>query len=69
MNDHITTKDACRILGYRDPSSISLLVKQGRLTPAFKLPGKRGAFVFNRADVEAFAAKSADTGTDTGSAA
>lgn len=55
MSDLITTREACQILGYADPSSVSVMVKQGRLVPAQKLPGKRGAFLFRRTDVESLA--------------
>lgn len=50
-DDLITTQDALGILDYADPSSVSRLVKEGALTPAMKLPGKRGAYLFLRADV------------------
>jgi hypothetical protein len=36
-------------------SSVNRLVRLGRLVPAKKLPGLRGSYLFNRADVEALA--------------
>lgn len=57
--DLITTQEALAILGYADPSSVSRLVALKKLKPAMKLKGTTGAFLFNRADVEALAAENA----------
>lgn len=54
--DEITTAEACDILN-RHPSWVSRKVRSEELTPTRKLAGKRGAFLFNRADVEALAAR------------
>lgn len=58
--DLVTTREALAILNYSDPSTISKMVKSGRLEPAHKMPGKRGGFLFNRADVEAIAKTGAE---------
>jgi hypothetical protein len=42
-----------------DPSSISRFVALGVLEPALRLPGKNGAFLFHRADIERLAAERA----------
>lgn len=60
-DDEITTREALKLLGYSDPSWVSKRVKSGALVPSRKLPGKRGAYLFRRADVEAFAARSRTT--------
>jgi hypothetical protein len=55
QSDEITTREALEILGMRDPSSISDMVLKSRLTPSRKLPGKTGAYLFFRRDIEALA--------------
>lgn len=50
--------DACRILNVHN-STLGRWIKEGRLTPAHKLPGKNGAYVFHRADVHKLAAERA----------
>lgn len=50
--DLIWTSEAAEILHYAKPSSISRLVAAGKLTPARRGNGKRGAFLFHRSDVE-----------------
>jgi excisionase family DNA binding protein len=52
--DLISTTEACEILGI-DRSGITRRVQMGRLTPALRLPGKAGAYLFHRADVEQLA--------------
>ena len=47
----MTTGEAMELLGYKNPSSIARLVYENKLTYARKLPGKNGAYLFNRADV------------------
>lgn len=56
-DDLVSTREALEILGYTDPSTISRYVGYGKLSPVYKLPGKTGAFLFNRADVERLAAE------------
>ena len=53
--DLVTTAEAGRILGIQSPSSVTRLVQAGKLSPAQKLPGLRGAYLFDRADVELLA--------------
>lgn len=48
----VTTREASEILGKSIRATIRL-VETGKLVPALKLPGLRGAFLFDRADVEA----------------
>jgi hypothetical protein len=57
--DLITSRQALDVLGLAHPASITRLVQSGRLTPAQRLPGRTGALLFNRADVEALAAERA----------
>mgnify|MGYP002136998112 CR=1 FL=1 len=54
--DEITTREALSILGLADPSSVTRLVAESKLTPSRKLPGKTGAYLFLRSDIEALAA-------------
>ena len=51
--DLIGSTEAARILG-KSPRTVHRLVKSGALTPAVHAPGGfAGAYLFNRADVEA----------------
>lgn len=50
--DEITTREALAILGLREPSTISRYVKEGKLRESRKLPGRTGAYMFWRADIE-----------------
>jgi predicted DNA-binding transcriptional regulator AlpA len=50
--DLVTTAEAVQITG-RTRWSLYRLVKQGRLPVAMKLPAATGAYMFDRADVEA----------------
>lgn len=50
--DEVVTREALQILGLTDPSTISRYVQIGKLTPSRKLPGKSGAYLFHRSDVE-----------------
>jgi len=50
-DDLLTTSEVCETLEV-GTSTISRWVADGRLEPARKLPGLRGAFLFRRADVE-----------------
>jgi excisionase family DNA binding protein len=49
--DLIGSAEVCQLL-HIHPSTISRWVDNGTLTPAHKLPGRNGAFVFHRADIE-----------------
>lgn len=57
--DLITATIAAGLLG-KSPRTVQRLVHAGRLTPAIKLDGPNGAYLFNRADVERLAAPSTD---------
>lgn len=52
MQDTLTTAEVASRLGVT-PSAVSLMVKRGDLHPALKLPGKRGAFVFEEEAIAA----------------
>lgn len=48
----VSTNEAAQILNYH-VATINRMVAAGKLTPALKLPGKTGAYLFSRADIEA----------------
>lgn len=52
----IGSAEACRILDV-DRSTLTRWVAGGRITPAVKLPKRNGAYLFDRADIEALAAE------------
>lgn len=56
--DHITTLEVARTLGLH-VRSVHRLVDNGVLTPTQKLPGKTGAYLFDREAVERLAAERA----------
>lgn len=56
--DLIGSVDACDLL-HIDRSTLSRWVALGKLTPAMRLPGARGAFLFRRDDIEAMARETA----------
>lgn len=58
-NEWMTTADVLRFLGLRSPCTVSRYVQAGKLTPALKGTGLRGAYVFHRSDVERLAAERA----------
>jgi len=51
MSDFLTTAEVAERLGV-SPSAISYRVRAGTLTPAMKMPGKRGAFLFDPTELE-----------------
>lgn len=57
--DEITSREALEVLGFTDPSTVSRYVATGKLVPSRKLPGRTGAFLFWRHDVERLAAQQA----------
>lgn len=59
--DLIGTAEAARILGYVDKSTITRWVQDGRLNVAHRQPGRNGALLFKRSDVEALAAARAQS--------
>lgn len=52
ITDLLTTADAAKILKVH-VGTISRMVAAGRLTPALKIPGKTGAYLFHPKDIEA----------------
>ena len=56
MNDLPTSAEVCAEL-HIDRSTLSRWVASGRIAPAVKAPGKRGAFLFSAASVEALKAE------------
>lgn len=50
MTDLLTSAETCERLGI-DRSTLSRWVAAGAIVPAHKLPGTRGAFLFESADV------------------
>jgi hypothetical protein len=50
--DLIGSTESCRILQI-DKSTLSRLVTGGTIKPASKFPGRNGAYVFHRSDIEA----------------
>ena len=51
-NALLTTADVAEMLG-KDVSTIHRLVARGDLRVAIKAPGKRGAYLFRKSDVDA----------------
>lgn len=57
--DLLPTAEVASIYGC-DVRTVHRLVERGRLTPAIKAPGKRGALLFRRTDVLALAVQMAE---------
>jgi excisionase family DNA binding protein len=55
MPDLITVQEAADLLDV-STTTVHRKIEAGELTPAAKLPGIRGPFLLNRADVERLAA-------------
>jgi predicted site-specific integrase-resolvase len=55
-SDLIGSAESCRILGIH-PATLGRWVAAGVLTTAHRLPGKNGAHLFKRVDIEALAAE------------
>jgi excisionase family DNA binding protein len=55
-NDWITTAEVAERLDV-DVSTVARWVRSGALAPSGKLPGLRGAYLFEPGDVDAFAAE------------
>lgn len=51
----IGSAEACRLLGHISRSTLTRWVESGQIAAATKLPGKNGAFLFHRTDIEALA--------------
>lgn len=58
-SDLIGSTESCRIL-LIDKATLTRWVADEKITAAHKLPGKNGAYLFNRADVERLAAERAE---------
>ena len=56
--EHLISAEVCERLGI-DRSTLSRWVAAGRITPAMKLPGIRGPYLFDPAEVERAAAERA----------
>jgi len=50
----ITTTDAATLLGL-DRRTVSARVRHGTLAPVMKLPGERGAYLFDRDEIKRLA--------------
>lgn len=61
-SDLIGTAEASRILGI-EKTTLTRWVADGRVTAEAKLPGKNGAFLFNRSEIVAYAAESRSAAT------
>lgn len=59
MDQLITTAEACRRLGFKDRSSLTRYVAEGRISPAMKLDGRTGAYLFSVEEVERFKSEKA----------
>lgn len=55
-DDLLSTVETADLIGV-ERSTVSKMVREARLTPAHKLPGPTGAFVFRRGEVERAAAE------------
>ena len=49
----VTTREAADILGYSSSSTVNRMVREGKLYPSRKLPGRTGAMLFSRLEIEA----------------
>lgn len=52
MLETLTTAQAAELLG-KSVATVNRMVLLGRLNPAAKLPGKTGAYLYRREDIEA----------------
>lgn len=48
----VSSAEACKLLGDIDRSTLTRWVQMGRLTPAQKLPGATGSYLFTKAEIE-----------------
>lgn len=55
-SDFVGSNQACRLLGDINRSTLTRWVQLGRITPAHQNPGRNGAMLFHRDDIEALAA-------------
>lgn len=61
----LTSAEACEALGGIDRSTLSRWVALGKIRPYTKLPGVRGAYLFERTEVQRV---KAELGADAGAA-
>ncbi len=59
----VNTGEACGMLGGVNRSTLKRWVDEGKITPLRKLPGWTGGYLFDRAEVERFAAERAKAAT------
>lgn len=52
VSDLIGSREACRILDI-DKATLSRWISAGRIEPVTQLPGKNGAYLYHRRDIEA----------------
>lgn len=57
--DLIGSTEACRILRI-DKATLTRWVAADSIKPAHKLPGRNGAYLFNRSDIDTIAAERAE---------
>lgn len=57
MDEPISSREACLMLGGINGATLGRWVEQGRIRQAFKAPGKNGARFFSRPEVERVAAE------------
>lgn len=55
QTEHLSASEAADVIG-QSKATVKRLAKAGTIPIAFKVGGDRGAYVFHRADVEAYAA-------------
>jgi DNA-binding transcriptional MerR regulator len=58
QDDLVPTKTVAEMLG-KPVGTINRWAKEGKLEPAFEIPGRTGARLYRRSDIEAFAAAEA----------
>ena len=63
--EFLSSAQACDRIGI-DRSTLSRWIKLGEATPAMRLPGKTGAYLFTAVEVERLAAAYEQGMTDTG---
>jgi excisionase family DNA binding protein len=54
MSELVSTPEVAKMLGI-SRAAVTRRVTAGTLTPAFKMPGDTGAYLFHREDIEALA--------------
>lgn len=62
--DLVGSSEACRLLNNIDKATLSRWVRDGKVKPAHKLPGRNGAFLFDRAEIGRVAAEQEESATE-----